>query len=882
MTLGTAVALGAALAVTGNAGASAAPLAPAPYGAESGGAVIVVLADQHANLKLSAQGVARRAAARSDQQPIVADIRAAGGTGIRQLVSVNAVAAHLSSGEVARLRADPAVAEIVPDASITVGQGAQVPQAKPARLSPNLCPSDPNKPFTEPEALSVVHASSDDPRDRAEANDIATGKGVIVANAGINELAGNPNFIRPDGTPVVLDAPDPTADDSDGEFYGDASSIAGQGTVVYDYSKELPFSGLPAGCTFRIKGVAPDASLVDSSLIDTPPSGANGAVTQSESQVVAGIDNAVVNLHADIISESFGFRQQPGRYSIFYAANDAAIAAGVTVVVSSGDSGDSGTVSSPATDPLAIAVGGTNTLRLIAQAYGYDRWTNDNITALSSGGTAPNNRVVDLVAPGYSGEAACSPTGSDCPTNTQTEAFGGTSQSCPIVAGAAADVIQAYADTHHGGKPTPAMVKEILTSTATDIGAPADQQGAGLLNVYAAVRAAQQAPGSTLPGHGRGRPADAHSLLVSSPTQLDITADAGVSHQSVTLFNTSRHDTRVRATYRELGPATQLGRTVTEPVSAPDPSLPVPAEGARAARPITFDVPRGLDRLSADMLIPDPANSTILSFTLVDPRGALTQISYDFGTPPNRPGRNGTVSNIQHVEVTAPTPGRWTAKILWANGRAHLQEAPNVPGTFTGDISFRVTGRHFVTHPASDRVRIPAHSSATVPLRVFMPTAPGDHPESVRFAADNGARTSVPVARRTLIPAEGGPFDTTITSSVGRQVGQISTFNLDVPAGKQDLDVSFHAPDASADNQLTFWLLDPNGVVVARQSTPTTDADGNPVAAATLVAPNPVAGRWEIDVELNLTTSGREFSQLVSGVVGYDQVAAAKLAAAIR
>jgi hypothetical protein len=41
------------------------------------------------------------------------------------------------------------------------------------------------------------------------------------------------------------------------------------------------------------------------------------------------------------------------------------------------------------------------------------------------------------------------------------------------------------------------MVKQILTSTATDINAPADQQGAGLLNVYAPVRAAQQMPGTT-------------------------------------------------------------------------------------------------------------------------------------------------------------------------------------------------------------------------------------------------------------------------------------------------------------------------------------------------------------------------------------------------
>lgn len=870
--LTTAFAAGISLSAVGAANASAAPTAPAEYGADAGGQVIVVLSDQHKDLSLTSQGSARTSAAHADQRSIVSDIKANGGTGVRQLVSVNAVAAHVSAAEVERLRRDPAVAEILPDEKITMAPAATTRHAKPAKLNPALCPTNPKKPFTEPEALSVVHASSDDPKAKDEANSVATGKGVIVANEGINDLAGNPNFIRKDGTPVVLDAPDPTADASDGEFYGDASSIAGQGTVVYDYAKELPFSGLPQGCTFTIKGVAPDASLVDSSVIDTPPSGADGAVQESESEVVAGIDHAVVTEHADIISESYGFTPRPGRYAPFYAANDAAIAAGVTVVVSSGDSGSSGTVSSPATDPLAIAVGATNTLRLNAQATGYTKWTDNDITPLSSGGTAPNNRVVDLVAPGYGGEAACNPNGSDCPSNTQTEAFGGTSESCPLVAGAAADVIQAYADTHGGTKPTPALVKQILTSTATDIGAPADQQGAGLLDVDAAVRAAQQEPGTTLHAKGKGSAADSQSLVVSSSTQLDVTAPAGHSDQSVTLFNTSGKDVRVDASYRSLGAAKQIGGTVTEQVSAPDPSLPVPAQGAQAAKPITFTVPWGLDRLDADMITPDPTNSTVLSYTLVDPKGRLTQISYDYGTAAARAGRIGTVSDIQHVEVTAPEPGTWTAQILWANGRAHLQDPPNVPGTYTGDISFRVSGRHYVTSSAANGVRIKAHSRATVPLRLSMPAAPGDHPESVQFSADNGARTSVPVARRTLIPSAGGPFDTTITSSVGRQVGQISTFDLDVPAGKKDLDVDFTTPDASADNPMTFWLVDPSGTVVQQVAgTPTTDAAGDTVAAAHLVAPQPAAGRWEIDVELNLTTSGKEFRQLVHGVAGYDR-----------
>ncbi|HEX3784953.1 MAG TPA: S8 family serine peptidase [Pseudonocardiaceae bacterium] len=880
LTAATTLTLAAAVAMLGDGSAPALAvtttpaMAPAIDGAASGGAVIVVLKNQHDNLNLKAQGAQRTSVTHADQQSIVSDITAHGGTDITQLVSVNAVAAHLPATEVSRLRANPAVAEVTPDATLQVQPPANVPQEQAPKLSPALCPSDPAKPFLEPEALSVLHVETDNPNDHQQASQVATGKGVLIAIDGMNQLAGNPNFIRPDGSHVVIDAPNPNEDDSDGEYYGDASSVAGQGLVTYDYATELPYSGLPAGCTFRIKGVAPDASLVDMSEVDTPGSSGGAIQPESESQVVAGIDRSVALEHADILSESYGYTQQPGEYSVFYAANDAAVAAGVTVVVSSGDSGVSGTVSSPATDPQVIAVGATNTLRLLSQGYGYRGWTNDNITSLSSGGTAPNNRVVDLVAPGYSGEAACSPTGSDCPDNTLTEAFGGTSEACPLVAGAAADVIQAYAGSHHGTKPTPALVKQILTGTAQDIGAPADEQGAGQLDVYAAVRAAQQQPGSTVGGQAAANSPG----LIAAPSQLDITANAGGSAQSVSLYNTSATATKVTGTYRSLGAATQIGPTTVEPVSAPDPSLPVPAEGATAAPPVTFTVPAGLDRLNADMITPDPTNGTILSFTLVDPNGKLTQISYDYGTPSSHAGRPGSVPDIQHVEVSAPTPGKWTAKILWANGRGHLQSAPNVPGTFTGDISFRVTGQHYQTSPASKPVTIPAHTSVSVPLTVTMPATPGDHPESVQFAAANGARTSLPVLRRTLIPAAGGAFDTTITGTVGRGVGQISTYNIDVPQGKKDIDVNFHTADASPDNTFTFYLIDPNGKVVATDATPTTTVRGvgagSPTADAALVQANPMPGRWEIDVELDLTVSGKEFTQNVAGTVGYDRSSA--------
>jgi subtilisin family serine protease len=158
-------------------------------------------------------------------------------------------------------------------------------------------------------------------------------------------------------------------------------------------------------------------------------------------------------------SDSGDGTAQPGK-ALLFAADNAAVQAGVTVVASSGDEGFDNTFISPADDPAVIGVGATTTLRLEAQAYGYPSWISNNIATLSSTGTgqpfsmpsAPG-KLVDLAAPGYGGEAACSPlVTSSCPTNTLTEAFGGTSESAPFVAGAAADIIEAYANTHGGAR----------------------------------------------------------------------------------------------------------------------------------------------------------------------------------------------------------------------------------------------------------------------------------------------------------------------------------------------------------------------------------------------------------------------------------------------
>jgi Subtilase family len=845
--------------------------------------VVVVFDNQLTSLPANrAHRDAREATAASMQAPLVAQLKQVRATNVTTLSLLNAVAATMPAAEAQALSHTTGVKEVVPDGTIVIGDAtsttktvaaSQVRKSTiPSRAADGqqFCSTSSGQPLVEPEALTSIHDASQNPNDPFEASSIATGQGVIIGNVDADTLAGNPNMIRPDGQHVIIDAPNENLNVFSDEFNGDVSTMAAQGTVTYTYASQLPYSNISPSCSFRIVGDATGASLVTTGFFTDTNS--QGQIVAPESQVIAGLQQAV-NEGVNVVSESYGYGQLPGANDDLLApTNDAMVAAGVVVVESAGDSGSSGTVEAPADDPNVIDVGGTNDLRLLAQADGYTKgWEDDNMTTLSSGGTAPNGRVVDLVAPGYLALAAAG--AGQTPLPLPTEAFGGTSQSAPFTSGAAADVIQAYRDSHGGASPTPAQVKEILTSTATDIGAEADQQGAGLLNVYAAVEAARQMPGTTATGPSTPE-------LVDNPTQVDVQGQGGSTvNTSVTLSNASSNPERVAGTYRELGGEFSLGRPVTENVSAPAPTAPIPAQGATAATPITFYVPPGVNVLDADMRWPDPTNSdnNILSFILTDPAGRLAQSSYDYGAA-NGPNAS---PDIQHSTVEHPMAGLWTAQVLWANGRGHAQSAPDTPGTYTGTVTFQASGQNFTTSPASGPVTIAPHSSVSVPLSIALPRAPGDAPESVQFTGPNGLESSVPIARRTLIPSRGGFFGATLTSSVSRGPGQIKTFYVDVPPGENDLDVSFYAPDHSADDPVYYYLFSPADLqpavteagfidVTAQDTTPTPD---NPTGNASLIATDPQPGLWEIDVMQGATTDGTEFSQTVLGFLAYNRLA---------
>lgn len=437
----------------------------------------------------------------------------------------------------------------------------------------------------------------------------------------------NPDFIRADGSHVFVDYQDFSGDGANAptygaEAFGDASSIAAQGRQVYDLSTYVnPAHPLPAGCTIRIQGMAPDASLVGLKIF---PSGGFAF----SSAILAALDWAVTNDHADVINESFGSNQFPDTGDDPTALfNEQLIRGGVTVVASSGDEGPENTIGSPASSPGVISVGGTTSFRSYAQTTesGFQlsngSYRDNAISGLSSSGFTQAGRTIDLVAPGDLGWALCTPDPDlfgGCFNNagepSSIEEFGGTSQSSPFVAGAAALVIQAYRDSHGGSSPSPDLVRRLLTSTANDLGLPAQLQGAGLLDSLRAVQAAR-----SFPAPSRTAPAG-HGDLVASTNQINLTAAPGgvaTAHLSVT--NASSKATVVTAVPRSVGRVLSRGDQTVALAAATDPKFIDSFGTARAFTKTTFPVPAGADHLRASIAWANPV--AIVRLILLDPAG---------------------------------------------------------------------------------------------------------------------------------------------------------------------------------------------------------------------------------------------------------------------
>lgn len=852
--------------------------------------VIVIMRNQPTAVRPGTPASAVRSAAIANSQaPLLQQLRFTRATHILTYRLINAFAATVSAAEAANLRANPAVAEVVPDVMIegpapdgVRSRPGGLPSPKPRRAEratdtlplhviPHACVGH-DQTAPDPEELTATQTASTDSHAGTARSLGITGAGVRVAFLADGLDTQNINFIRADGRSVFsrpfggdyqnFSGDGPGQITNGAEAFVDANAIAGQGIHVYDING---FSAQPdpSACDIRIEGTAPGAALVGLDVFGT-------FEFTLVSNYLEAISYAVETDHVNVLNESFGGNPFPDTtvLDVLKRFNDAAVAAGVTVTTSSGDSGITNTIGSPASDPEVISVGASTTFRGYAQTnyaaaryFASTGWLNDNISALSSAGFTAAGGTVSLVAPGDFSFASCSMNANlyvGCQNmngaQSPVELSGGTSEAAPLTAGAAALVIEAYRRTHHGSSPSPALVKQILTSTATDLGLPATEQGSGLLNSYKAVLLAESIKTAS------GTPTPVGDTLLLSRSQLTASGWPG-THRSwrIRVTNTGAQGQLVVASGRGFGPDTdtQAGSVTLSDATSPQliDASGIPDNYAT----FHFTVPHGAARVGASIAYPGTSGAESFSpvrLILVDPRGRLAADSFPQGT-----------SDFGSVDVRAPVPGVWTGVVVGivgadngTNGTVHWQVATQ---RFT---RFGAVAPHtFYLLPGQSRI---LHVTETLPEQA------GDVTGSIVLRSNLGGtdpdigteRGSIPVTARSMVDiASGGSFGGVLTGGNGRPpgIGAVSYFEFMVGRGRQSIAANVTLTNDAADN-VGAYLVAPDGQALGFGQNTFNGKNERSLTAHTF---DPTPGIWTLVIDFAGAVVGDEVSQHFYGTI---------------
>ena len=150
--------------------------------------VIVILKSQHAVArKGTAEDFQRSNAIASEQAPLIDELRQVHAIKIKNFRLVNALAATVSKGELERLKANPAVAKVVPDvvmrrpkpATAKNPLGANPNVTRVPNVIPGACSA--TTPQLAPEGLALTNTDSDVPSALTARSLGITGAGVTVA-----------------------------------------------------------------------------------------------------------------------------------------------------------------------------------------------------------------------------------------------------------------------------------------------------------------------------------------------------------------------------------------------------------------------------------------------------------------------------------------------------------------------------------------------------------------------------------------------------------------------------------------------------------------------------------------------------------------------------
>lgn len=888
-----AVLVGLVLAVGAASGSVVPARGTMPFAAGATKKVVVLLRDKPAGL--AARSAARAKLVKTEVTPLAQALRSHGATHVTSGRAFPFLVASVSSAQEAALQHNSAVRAVFPDAVIPAPTAGVAPaqqlfapnlssSSSSAPVGGNICGTA-SSPEQDPEALSAINA----PAAWALGAD---GAGVSTAyiagdiDPSITDFQRNAAYASassPTGSAVVTDVHfdgDPAGTPGGevaGESFLDASSIAAQGNSTYDLNSFVnPSHPLPSSpCDVQITGAAPGATVMGLDVF-------SNTHDTTESNFIQAIDYAVSH-GVKVLNESFGGNPFPDTaVDATKIANDDAVAAGVTVVASTGDAGITNTYQSPSDDPKVIAAGATTTFRAYQQlTYGginatvpnatNGTWLNNNISSISSSGFSQSGNTVDLVAPGDSNWAECSTAAQfadTCASFTNGAVLpfqftGGTSESSPLTAAAAADVIQAYRNTHSGSSPSPALVKQILMSTATDIDAPAEQQGAGLLNIGAAVKEAESINGAS--GTPQG------GLLIGQ-NQINITQKP--NHQttkSVSITNTGNNPVTVHLSTRTLThkAASTTSSFCLNPSSATTCGPPTAntfqiwSGVTEVYQEETFSVPATGpgSRLDFSANYPATGQTSLLHVALYDPSGAFAGYSLPQG-----------LANFADMQVADPTPGTWTAVFFTVkNGGGNK----GTSGTIQWQATTWTAGSAGEIAPGSLTIAPGATKTAT--LTAKSPADPGDTAQSI-VLADGAGTTTIPVTVRTLVNAGGGgTFSGVLTGGNGRgNPAVMNSYSFNVPKGQRDIDVSAALSDPN--DGVVAYLVDPEGEAVASSSNLTLDSTASSVILTgnlTLYKDDPEPGRWTVALDWLPPITGSSFGELsepFTGKVQFDQV----------
>src|SRR5262249_8636865 len=133
--------------------------------------VIVLMKSQPRAAKVGSQAaVLRSGLIAENQAPVLTELKKVHATHVKSYKLVNALAATVSGGEIARLKANAAVAKVIPDVVIhgaqplSPAQGAATSKNVSANdLTPNVLPGacSSGAPQLDPEGLSLTNTDSD-------------------------------------------------------------------------------------------------------------------------------------------------------------------------------------------------------------------------------------------------------------------------------------------------------------------------------------------------------------------------------------------------------------------------------------------------------------------------------------------------------------------------------------------------------------------------------------------------------------------------------------------------------------------------------------------------------------------------------------------------